>query len=506
MPRPLASAVLIAVSLLTPFLPPRAGAELLLNEILYDPAGPDEGMEFVELWNPDTAAVSLAGILLEAGDGARPGVWTSVYAGSALDLVPPRHVFLIRGSALLGALQNGPDAVRLRRGEVVLDLLGYGALTAPELFEGAPAEDAPSGMSLARVEDGRDTERNASDWAVEPDPSPGFRNHPDLRLKIARGRASMEAEVPWPGEIAVLHLLVRNRGRLEVPGARWRVEADWSRGGGGGTWSPFPARGGGAGATPAGSGAGVLRRGAPPRLSVPLGPGLAGVFGAAHIGGRRGARRLAWARGGAPGFIRRGFPGPGRVDPGGTRPRAHRFANHGVDRGRAHPPHETARPRGSPRLLGTRRRDHGGRERAQRPRALGTRRHAQPPRRARSPAGRRRAREARPRQRAREDRRGPRDPDRKSGGFLGPPGLRVRGNDHRAPARDFGLQKEAARRGGGPRERRTEFQERVRAIGAGSASSNRGSPSTRACRSRRRSATGGPGRPCRSNARRALPA
>ena len=265
-------------------------------------------------------------------------------------------------------------------------------------------------------------------------------------------------------------------------------------------------RGGGAGAKPAGSRAGVLRRGAPPRLSVPLGSGLAGVFGAAHIGGRRGADRLAWARDGAPGFIRRGFPGSGRVGPGGTRPRAHRFANHGVDRGRAHPPHETARPRGSPRLLRTRRRDHGGRERAQRPRALGTRRHAQPPRRARSPAGRRRAREARPRQRAREDRRGPRDPDRKSGGFLGPPGLRVWGNDHRAPARDFGLQKEAARRGGGPRERRTEFQERVRAIGAGSASSNRGSPSTRACRSRRRSATGGPGRPCRSNARRALPA
>ena len=240
MPRPLASAVLIAVSLLTPFLPPRAGAELLLNEILYDPAGPDEGMEFVELWNPDTAAVSLAGILLEAGDGARPGVWTSVYSGSALDLVPPRHAFLIRGSALLGALQNGPDAVRLRRGEVVLDLLGYGALTAPELFEGAPAEDAPSGMSLARVEDERDTERNESDWAVEPDPSPGFPNHPDLRLKIARGRASTEPEVPWPGEVAVLHLLVRNRGRLEVPGARWRIEVDWSRGGVGGTWSPFP--------------------------------------------------------------------------------------------------------------------------------------------------------------------------------------------------------------------------------------------------------------------------
>ena len=58
MPRPLASALLIAVSLLAPLLPPRAGAELLLNEILYDPAGPDEGMEFVELWNPDTAAVA----------------------------------------------------------------------------------------------------------------------------------------------------------------------------------------------------------------------------------------------------------------------------------------------------------------------------------------------------------------------------------------------------------------------------------------------------------------
>jgi len=62
-----ASALLTAVALVALIATPHAHADLVLNEVLYDPAGPDEGLEFVELWNPDTVAVSLAGILLEAG-------------------------------------------------------------------------------------------------------------------------------------------------------------------------------------------------------------------------------------------------------------------------------------------------------------------------------------------------------------------------------------------------------------------------------------------------------
>ena len=229
MPRSLAWVRLVAAFLLVafPLLVPsgRARADLLLNEVLYDPDGPDEGFEFVELWNPDSTDVPLEGISIEAGDGARPGSWSLIYTGAAGDSARPRRAFLVPGSALRAAIQNGPDALRLTRAGVVLDLLGYGALTAPELYRGAPAADASSGESLARVRDGVDTGSNAADWAAEPEPSPGRANHPDVRLTIARGSAALTPEVPWPGEQALLRVTVRNRGLLAIDAPRWRVEA-----------------------------------------------------------------------------------------------------------------------------------------------------------------------------------------------------------------------------------------------------------------------------------------
>ena len=201
-----------------------ANAEILLNEVLYDPEGADEGSEFVELWNPDTVAISLLGIVVESGDGLRPGVWTPVYVGAGSDSAPPRRAFLIAGSLLLAPLQNGPDAIRLSRSGAVLDLLGYGALTARELYEGAPAADAASGQSLSRVGDGVDTQWNASDWAPEPSPTPGRANHPDVRLSFARGSARLVPDVPWPGDVATLRATVKNLGRSEIPAARWQAE------------------------------------------------------------------------------------------------------------------------------------------------------------------------------------------------------------------------------------------------------------------------------------------
>ena len=203
-----------------------ASADILLNEVLYDPAGDDQGTEFVELWNPDSVAQTLAGVLVEAGDGARPGTWTTVYAGLAGDTIPPHGSFLVAGSGLVGALQNGPDAVRLSRDGRVLDLLGYGALTATELFEGAPAPDAGSGQSLARRNDGLDSGVNAADWDVEPIPTPGRANHPDVRLAFVRAATVVMPEVPWPGDLVRVRVAVRNAGRLAVSSARWRVEID----------------------------------------------------------------------------------------------------------------------------------------------------------------------------------------------------------------------------------------------------------------------------------------
>jgi len=203
-----------------------ARSYLVLNEVLYDPAGPDEGQEFVELWNPDSTVASLDGVSIEAGDGARPDAWTVVWRAPAGLHVAPASAYLVGGGALTGALQNGPDAVRLVRGTTVLDLLGYGDLTSPLLYEGAPAPDPASGSSLARVADGVDTNVNRDDWAAESEPTPGVSNHPATRLRIARPGVRASPEVAWPGEPIEISAWIRNTGRSAVDGSRWRFVAE----------------------------------------------------------------------------------------------------------------------------------------------------------------------------------------------------------------------------------------------------------------------------------------
>ena len=206
--------------------PRTARADLLLNEVFYDPAGADERREFVELWSPDSIPLPLDGLTLEAGDGARPGVWDVIWRGPSGGVLAPGRVLLVSGGALLGSLQNGPDALRLARGGVVLDLLGYGDLENAALYEGAPAPDAGSGQSLARLQDGVDTGVNRDDWAVESEPTPGEVNHPDERVRFSRSAVAVSPEVGWPGEPMEFRAWVRNAGRLAVNGGRWTVEAE----------------------------------------------------------------------------------------------------------------------------------------------------------------------------------------------------------------------------------------------------------------------------------------
>jgi hypothetical protein len=220
--RMLAAALLSTAGLAA--LPARA--DLVLNEVLYDPAGTDDGAEFVEIWNPDDVPRALAGLTVEAGDGARPDAWATIFRGAPGDTVPPRSAFLVAGAALTGELQNGPDAARLLRDGVVLDLLGWGELEAPALYEGAPAPDVTSGHSLARRDDGRDTGSNAIDWAEEAAPTPGRANHPDERIALTRGVWSLQPAVPWPGESVTLSVRVRNLGTRSLDAARWRLHVE----------------------------------------------------------------------------------------------------------------------------------------------------------------------------------------------------------------------------------------------------------------------------------------
>lgn len=200
--------------------------ELVLNEVLYDPDGADEGREFVELWNPDSVSVPLQGVALEACDGARPGSWAAVWRAPSDAVAAARAPYLVPGATLTAALQNGPDAIRLVRGGAVLDRLGYGALEDSSLSEAEPAPDAPSGQSLARARDGADTGSNRNDWEAASEPTPGEPNHPDLRLRFTRDVVRALPEVPWPGEPVGAALWVRNTGTRAVDAARWRVDAE----------------------------------------------------------------------------------------------------------------------------------------------------------------------------------------------------------------------------------------------------------------------------------------
>ena len=176
----------------------------VVAEVFYDASGDDTGLEFVELFNPTAHRVDLAGLTLEAGDGAGPGRWSGRWtapAGAALD---PGARFVIGGASVQPApqaivelgLQNGPDAVRLVWPDSAEEVVGYGALVDSEYFCGHPAADVPSGLSLARVPDHAASGDNALDFRAAA-PSPGAANQP--RRHVAWVAHSLALEPPQPG-------------------------------------------------------------------------------------------------------------------------------------------------------------------------------------------------------------------------------------------------------------------------------------------------------------------
>jgi hypothetical protein len=192
----------------------------MLAEVLYDAAGGDTGHEFVEIVNPLAAAVPLAGLRLEAGDGAGPDRWTLRWTGGTGDTIPAGGRFVIGGAAVSPpadaivtlAIQNGPDAIRLVWPDGWIETLGFGELEHDGYFCGEPAADAPSGMSLARVPDDAASGTNAVDFRVSL-PTPGRANQPSRDVLVEPGSIALVPERPLPGTSARLGARVRNAGR-----------------------------------------------------------------------------------------------------------------------------------------------------------------------------------------------------------------------------------------------------------------------------------------------------
>lgn len=195
----------------------------IVAELFYDAVGDDTGREFVEIFNPAPVPFPLAGVRLEAGDGAGADRWSLRWVGGPGDTIAAGGRFVVGGALVLPPphavasldLQNGPDAVRLVWPDGAVEVVGYGPHALVEYFCGAPAGDVPSGQSLARVPDDSDLGSNAQDFRAAT-PSPAAANLPGRDAALIRGALSLEPEQPEPEASATLSGAIRNLGAEPV--------------------------------------------------------------------------------------------------------------------------------------------------------------------------------------------------------------------------------------------------------------------------------------------------
>jgi len=179
---------------------------LVINEVDYDNIGTDN-TEYVEIFNPSGAAISLAGKTLYLVNGANSEVYATVDLSTATSL--PSHGYLVIAGAGVtvpasalkidpgwthDAIQNGaPDGIALvdTTNNTLIDAFSYeGSITAamlpgfatpPSLVEGTAlastvADSNTADGSLCRHPDGQDTDNAATDWAFCATLSPGTAN------------------------------------------------------------------------------------------------------------------------------------------------------------------------------------------------------------------------------------------------------------------------------------------------------------------------------------------
>jgi|GEM_PF-808532 len=206
--------------------------DFVINEILYDPEGPDDGLEFVELYNPTDISLSLKGLVLETGNGATEGNWSLAMQWES-DYYVDSHGYALIGEDAVSPtpqfvkvldLQNGPDGCRIRRGSQIVDIVGWGLLAFAEYYEGSPCEDVASGISLGRLPDGIDTQNNSNDLRALSPPSPGRRNLCLADASLVTGTLATTPALPVPFEKTQLMVEVANFGALEIADGECLVE------------------------------------------------------------------------------------------------------------------------------------------------------------------------------------------------------------------------------------------------------------------------------------------
>lgn len=172
-----------------------ATSSVVINEVLYDPAGADTGQEWIELYNPGPGAADLGGFELNAASGDYYRFSGMILAEKSFLLVrwatagENSAANLYTGKAGYGNMGNSHGWVALFNSSThskstLVDYLEYGE--AGQTWEGAAKDaglwssgdfipTAASGSSLGLKVDGQEANRSA-DWQVFTEPSPGRSN------------------------------------------------------------------------------------------------------------------------------------------------------------------------------------------------------------------------------------------------------------------------------------------------------------------------------------------
>ncbi|MBI2552472.1 lamin tail domain-containing protein [Candidatus Uhrbacteria bacterium] len=126
-------------------------AEIVINEFVSDP---EDGEEWVELFNSGEVAVDLQGWFLEEGAESKTKLQGTIVPG----------MFLVV-ETIKGNLNNKGDIIRLKNDKnAVVDRVAYGVWE-----DGIPSDNAPAAQdphSVARRVDGQDTANDQKDFAV----------------------------------------------------------------------------------------------------------------------------------------------------------------------------------------------------------------------------------------------------------------------------------------------------------------------------------------------------
>ncbi len=151
------------------FLLPFVSANVVINQVLYDPVGTEAGGEAIELKNAGSLPVDISD-------------WVIATASSDKDAVIPKNTILAPGSSFLIAdegwndkkddkswrsadyeekltIGNSDSGIALLDNDSVVDAVGWGDAEAG-LFTGSSAQQVAAGMALLRIQDTKDNSRD----------------------------------------------------------------------------------------------------------------------------------------------------------------------------------------------------------------------------------------------------------------------------------------------------------------------------------------------------------